>query len=193
LEQLEELGLLERNDVNARVGSGGYGYCSELPGAGYDPSHVRPGNQWGGATAQIFSEVSPEMHEEYAVKHERRWLERFGLTYYGCCEPLDLKADVLATIANLRKVSVSAWADPARAAENLGGKYVLSFKPNPAIVAEDGWRPGVAREAIRRTLERMEGCAVEIVLKDISTVRREPGRLAEWAQIAVEEAERAAG
>jgi hypothetical protein len=27
------------------------------------------------------------MHEEFALQYEKRWLERFGLTYYGCCEP----------------------------------------------------------------------------------------------------------
>jgi hypothetical protein len=36
------------------------------------------------------------------------------------------------------------------------------------------------------TLERLEGLHVELVMKDISTVRYEPQRLWEWARIASE-------
>ncbi len=35
------------------------------------------------------------MHWEFGLKHELRWLERWGLTYYGCCEPLDVKVGIL--------------------------------------------------------------------------------------------------
>ncbi|HUT18273.1 MAG TPA: hypothetical protein VM366_03865, partial [Anaerolineae bacterium] len=47
LDQWEELNLLTRNDDNTRIGSGGYGYTSELPGAPYHPAHPRPANLWG--------------------------------------------------------------------------------------------------------------------------------------------------
>jgi hypothetical protein len=111
LDQLENLNLLSYCEGNHRVGSGGLGYTKELPGPRFDPAHVRSHNQWGFATAQIFSDVSPEQHEEFALQYERRWLSRFPITYYGCCEPLHLKMDILKSVPNLRKISMSPWAN----------------------------------------------------------------------------------
>jgi hypothetical protein len=189
LEQWEALNLLALNNDNTRVGSGGYGYTNELPGEGFAPDRVRPQDMWGCATAQIFAIVSPEMHWEFALRHEMRWLERWGLTYYGCCEPLDVKLGILRRIPNLRKVSMSPWVDVARAAAEIGTAYVFSLKPNPAILAEDDWRPGLARQQLRTSLERARGCRVEVIMKDISTVRYQPQRLWEWAAMAMELAE----
>ena len=189
LDQWEALGVLALNNGNLRIGSGGLGYTDELPGNDYDPAHIRPHNLWGCATAQIFSEVSPEMHEEFALQYERRWLERFGLTYYGCCEPLHRKIDMLKSVRNLRKVSMSPWIDVEEAAEAVGNDYVFSFKPNPAILAEDEFSADRAREYLRDALEKTRGCVVEIIMKDISTVRYDPPRLWEWARIASEVAE----
>ncbi len=193
LEMLDELNLLDRNDNNTRVGTGGYGYTKDLPGNDFDPTHVKPINKWGGAMAQIFSEVSPEMHWEFALKHEIKFMERFGMNYYGCCEPLDRKIDISRRIPNLRKISMSPWTDPELAAPQVGRSLVYSFKPNPAVLAEDHWRPEVARQEIRNVLEKAKGCNIEIIHKDISTVRYEPQRLWEWVAIAVEEAERIGG
>jgi hypothetical protein len=191
-EQYEELNLLGRNDNNTRVGSGGYGYTNDLPQKDFDPARVRAMDIWGSATAQIFVGVSPEMHEEFALRYERRWLDKFGLTYYGCCEPLDAKVPILRSIPNLRKISMSPWINVERAVENVGNDYVFSYKPNPAIVAEHDWNPEIARRQMRSVLEKARGCVVEIIMKDISTVRYQPQRLWEWVQIAVEEAERVA-
>lgn len=190
LEQWEELNLLALNNANIRIGSGGYGYCDELPQEDFDPDHVRPIDIWGCATAQIFSEVSPAMHEEFALQYERRWMDRFGLTYYGCCEPLDIKMEILRKIPNLRKISMSPWIDVYRAAAEMGNDYVFSLKPNPEILGRDDWHPDIARRVLRETLEKLRDCVVEVIMKDISTVRYEPQRLWEWADIAAEEAER---
>jgi hypothetical protein len=95
LDQWEALNLLSQNDDNTRIGSGGYGYTPGLPGEDYDPACVRPWNLCGNATAQIFGSVSPGMHWDFGLKHEMRWLERWRLTYYGCCEPLDAKMSIL--------------------------------------------------------------------------------------------------
>lgn len=195
LDQWEAQELLTRNDDNTRVGSGAYGYTDELPGDDadkdhpYDPEHVRAHNLWGNATAQIFSDVSPEMHWEFALRHEMRWLKRWGLTYYGCCEPLERKMAILRRIPNLRKISMSTWVDAAKGAERIGTDYVYSMKPNPAILAEDDWRPELARRQLRETLEKTRGCHVEIIMKDISTVRYQPQRLWAWETMAMELAE----
>ncbi len=190
LDQMEALDLLDAGSANYRIGSGGYGYCSKLPaetGAG-DP--LRCGALWGCGNAQIFSEVSPEMHWEFSLKHEIRWLERWGLTYYGCCEQLHMKMNLMRRIPNLRKISVSPWFNIPKGLENGAGAYVLSVKPNPAIFAEDSFNADRARRELRTLLDQSRGCSVELVMKDISTVRNDPSRLWRWGEIAMKEAER---
>ncbi len=190
MDQFEAMGLLALDNNNTRVGSGGYGYTSALPGKDYNPAHVKPHNMWGCSNAQIFSEVSPEMHWEFAIQHDLRWLKRWGMTYYGCCEPLGGKGDILSRIPNLRKVSVSPWCNSERAVAALGDKYVLSRKPNPAVLAGDNWHPGRARAELVQFMEATGGsCHVELIMKDISTVGYQPQRLWEWSRIAMEVAE----
>ena len=53
---------------------------------------------WGHPPASFFTSVSPEMHDEFSIAYERPWMERFGLSYYGCCERLDIKMDQLRQI-----------------------------------------------------------------------------------------------
>jgi hypothetical protein len=186
LDQFEEQNLLSLDCGNTRIGSGGYGYVSELPGKPFDPDHVRPKNMWGCSNAQIFSEVSPDMHWEFAMRHALRWMERWGLTYYGCCEPLQNKIHLLKKIPNLRKVSVSPWNDYRKILPDLGSDYVASVKPNPAIFAEDGWDAKGAEANLRMALEAGEGAShIEFIMKDISTVRYRPQLLWEWADIAM--------
>jgi len=55
------------------------------------------------------------------------------------------------------------------------------------------WNPELARANLVWVLERTRGCVVEIIMKDISTVRNDPRRLSEWAQIARQVAEQYAG
>jgi len=190
LDQLVELNLLTRNDDNTRIGSGGYGYTDDLPREDYNADHPLPRDLWGCATAQIFGGVSPDMHWEFALRHEMRWLECWGLTYYGCCEPLDVKMDIMRRIPNLRKISMSPWVDIDRAVAEVGTEYVFSRKPTPAVLAEDVWRPELARQQLCEFLEKARGCCIEIIMKDISTVRYEPQRLWEWEQMAMELADR---
>jgi hypothetical protein len=189
IDQFVAQNLLSLDCDNTRIGSGGYGYTAALPGGDFDPQHVQPHNMWGCSNAQIFSEVSPKFHWEFALEHDLRWLSRWGMNYYGCCEPLDGKADLLQRIPNLRKVSVTPWCRTNRAVETIGPHWVMSRKPNPAVFADDHWNPDRAREEIREFLDAAKGCHVELIMKDISTVRRQPQRLWQWAQIAMEEAE----
>jgi hypothetical protein len=184
LQQWEEQNLLSLPGPNDMAGSGGLSATPELPPPAYDPARITPHDLWGCATPQIFSEVSPEMHWEFALRHELRWLEQWGLNYYGCCEQLHHKMDLMRLVPKLRKISCSPRADKARMADECGSDYVISLKPNPAILAYDPWNPEVARRELREDLAQLRGCVVEIVLKDISTVRSDPRRLWEWAAIA---------
>jgi hypothetical protein len=186
LDQMEALNLLALNTTNCRIGSGAYGYSSELPKAGFNPDHPRAQHLWGCSNAQIFTEVSPEMHWEFALRHDVPWLKRWGLVYYGCCEVLDTKLEILRRIPNLRKVSMNYRSNVDRGAQAVGADYVFSYKPNPAHFATDGWDLPKARAELTHMLDCTRGGHVEIVLKDISTVAGQPQRLWEWAAMASE-------
>jgi hypothetical protein len=188
LDQFEEQNLLTLNNTYFRIGSGGLGYTDELPQPDYDPAHVRAKDLWGSGAAQIFSDVSPRMHWEFSLQYELRWMSRFGLTYYGCCDPLHRKMGILEKVPNLRKVSMSPWVNLDEAVANVGDRYVFSHKPNPAVFAETTWNLGKARHELETVLDKAKahGCVVEVIMKDISTLRYEPQRLWEWAQMASE-------
>ena len=138
---------------------------------------------WYRTMAQGFSDVSPAMHEEFDINYSLQIADRYAYTYYGCCEPLDRKLDVIFKIPNLRKVGVAPWAREEVMAERLGGKYVYARKPNPANVAimTD---PEVIRRETEKTVRLCQqyGCPAELVLKDISTVSHRPENLIVWAQ-----------
>jgi hypothetical protein len=184
LDQLETLNLLDFPHPVARVGSGAAGYTDELPRPGWEPGRIRTMDQWGGATAQIFGEVSPAMHEEFALRYENEIMSRCGLNYYGCCEPLHNKMHLMAQVPRLRKVSISAWCDVAKAAEKAGRRYVFSHKPSPAIFAGDGFDAGRAERDIRGRLEESQGMPCEFIMKDISTIRGDVARLVAWCEMA---------
>ncbi|MDP6525022.1 MAG: hypothetical protein QGI24_10790 [Kiritimatiellia bacterium] len=188
LDQFAEMNLLELDNNNTRVGSGGYGYVDDLPGDDFDPQYVRPKNMWGCSNAQIFSEVSPEMHWEFGIEHDMRWLDRWGLTYYGCCEPLHRKMELMRRIPNLRKISVSPWCDFEEIFSEIGNDYAISAKPSPAVFTDDGWSAENARSGIREVLDAAGGKGhVELIMKDVSTVNYNPQRVWEWADIAMRE------
>ncbi len=191
LDRQIELGMLDVGNGNWRVGSGGMGITDELPSENPDGHRVTPVEQWGCSTSQIFSEVSPEMHEEFALQYERPLMERFGLSYYGCCEPLHKKMGILKSVKNLRKVSMSTWIDIDEASEALGADYVFSFKPTPTHLATGSFDEALVRNYLKNFLSKTERNRREIILKDISTTANDPLRIDRWAKIAMELAESA--
>ncbi|MCX7846577.1 MAG: hypothetical protein N2595_00875 [bacterium] len=185
LDQLEEQGLLpEPQPVIHCTG----GYTDELPAPGYDPAKPRTKDLWMFGLAQMFSTVSPAMFEEYEVQYSSPIFARFGLVYYGCCDPLDLKMKQVRMLPRVRKVSMSPWVNQERGAAEIGHDYVFSRKPNPALVATETFHPEQVRDDLKATIDicKRHGCALELILKDISTVRYEPQRLWEWSRIAME-------
>ena len=190
IKSMEEQGALSLGNRRHYVGSGGVGYTRQLPQPDFDGTHVRSSDLWGFAAAQTFVEVSPAMHEEFALQHEIRALELFGLNCYGCCEPLHLKLGAVKKIPRLRRISISPWADVERSAEELGEDYIYSWKPNPAVVAGEGWDKDAVRRGIREFLEKTRGGIVEMIMKDTHTCRHSPQRMWDWVRIAKEEAVR---
>ena len=156
----------------------------------FNPEYIRARDIWGASTAQIFSAVSGKMHKDFGINYEKIWLERFGLSYYGCCEALDKKIDILREISNLRKISISPWADLTNAVSNIGDDYVISLKPNPAIFTADNWNPETVKEDLEKKFKIIKGHNVEVIMKDISTVKHRTERLWSWVSIASELAEK---
>ncbi len=150
-----------------------------------DPEHYTCRDIWFRTMAQMFSAVSPEAHEEFDIRYSVPLASRCACTYYGCCEPLHDRIDRLKLYPNLRKIGCTPWADLEKTAEQIGGNYVLSRKPNPAHVA-DVTDPDLIRREIGETAEicLKYGCPCDITLKDISTVGYRPGNLIVWAETA---------
>jgi hypothetical protein len=192
LDQMEGEGLLRLNNnefisaSNTPLGSNGLACTDELPGAGFDPGHVRTKDLWGYTQAQEFAGVSPEHHARFVLPFQEQVADRFGLNSYGCCEPNDHKWDqITARIPRLREVSVSHDADLQTAAAKLGDRYVLAWKPHPVTMIARYDENGI-REALRRGLRALEGCHVVICLRDTQTLFGEPERAAGWTRAARE-------
>jgi len=145
-------------------------------------------NVWGRGLAQILAVVSPEMHDEFDITYQLRALEGFGPVYYGCCEPLHNKIHILEKIPNLRKISITPWADVDIAAEKMGKRYVLSAKPNPAALAESVLDEVALRKELSKIVNacKRNDTNCEFVIKDITTVKNKPENLFLWQKIAME-------
>ena len=185
IRQYEDLNLLSLNNDGTYHSSGGVGYTDELPAAGFDPGRVRPRDLWASAEAQELAQVSPAMHAEFSTAYEKRLLAPFGLNGYGCCEDLTLKLGDVFTIPNIRRISISPFANVETCAEKLGRRYIFSWKPNPAHLV-GRFDPEALRAYIGHTLEVARGCVLEMILKDTHTCENHPERFAEWTRIARE-------
>jgi len=183
LDSMEKQGLLGRPQSWIHCTGA---FTDELPAPGFNPEKPRAKDLWTYGMSQIFSTVSPEMHEEFEHPYLAPWFERFGLVYYGCCEPLDQKIPMIRRLPNIRKISMSPWVDVEHGAEAIGRDYVFSRKPSPAFLAVDNWDIAAVARDLRATRDacRRHGCPLELMLKDISTLRYDPKRLWEWAALA---------
>ena len=96
--------------------------------------------------------------------------------------------DIVEKIPNLRKVSITPWADVNVAAESIGKKYVLAAKPNPASVAVGALDKDNLKKEISGILNACakNGCSCDLVLKDISTCCGRPQNIFEWEHIVME-------
>jgi len=156
----------------------------ELPVKDITKEKVSAKDVWGRGMAQIFAVVSPDMHKEFDIGYMKRLFDRCGLTYYGCCEPLDKKIDILREFTNLRRISITPWADADVAADAMGDKYVLSAKSNPAYVSQPVFDPQPVIEETKKILLacKRNNTPCEFILKDISTINRNQNHLTQWVK-----------
>ncbi|MFQ6066243.1 MAG: hypothetical protein ACE5K3_03075 [bacterium] len=189
LDFLEEKGLLSLNNDGTYVGSGGFGYTRQLPQKDFDGKTVRTRDLWGFCESQETTTFSPDMFAEFIFPYQLPILERFGLNCYGCCEPLDQRWHVVKNTPRLRRVSVSPWANLTDMAEKLGDEYIYSMKPHPGDLAVPSLNEERIRTGLRRALQIIGNCRVEIIMKDNHTIGGNPQNVIRWCQIAREEAE----
>jgi hypothetical protein len=185
LDVLEAEGALRLNNLpDSYCGTGGIGCTDELPAADFEDT-VRVRDLWGLAESQEFVGVGPKHFEEFAIQYQATLMERFGLAYYGCCEPLHNHLDaIIAGIPNLRAVSVAPWCDREIAAEKLQDKYLYYWKPNPTMTCTPVVNWDEVARVTRETLEIARGCCVAMVLKDTHTFCGDAERPGRWVDIA---------
>jgi hypothetical protein len=158
-------------------------YDNELLNPKANSGPVTRDKLWGFFAAQEFALISPDMHEEFMLNYQLPIMKKFGLTSYGCCEDLTRKIEFLRKVPNLRRISVSPWADIGKCAEQIQRDYVLSWRPNPSSTICNGWDPDLIRKTVKEAMEASKGCNVDITLKDVQTVQGEAWRFKEWIKV----------
>lgn len=184
IRQMNELGLI---DTSANTCHCSIIYNEEqLPdfgaGQGADSHHA-----WGFGMAQLFSAVSPEVTAEFEIPYLTRLAKEYQMLYYGCCERLDDRLELIQQIPNIKKISCSPWSDRENFAQILRKDIIMSNKPSPSYLAAGTVNYDEISADLRRTCHaaRKNNIALELILKDVSTVRQQPARLTEWANLAM--------
>ena len=175
LDQFEASGLLTQNNV-------GFFACDDLPKADFD-GRVRLRDCWGRGESQEFQAVSPAQHEEFLLQYQKPILERWGLSYYGCCEDLTHKIDLILSIPNLRRFVCSAWTDIETLAGALGNGYCIEWrqKATDVVFASD---LSQIETHLEGGLRAAQGTPTMIVLQELETVNGNLSRLHEWTALA---------
>ena len=189
IRQIEQINTLGLYDINGNMCHCSYTFDDRLPTDACDHENPTTHDGWAFGLAQLFTSVSPAITAEFEVPYMQRLFPYFGSIYYGCCDRLDDRLDIIDRMPNIRKISCSPWSERERFAANLPKKYIMSNKPNPALLAENTFDEAAVRADLRRTIAaaKAHGLGLEMILKDISTVRYDPQRLWRWSEIALEE------
>jgi len=178
MDQFEEMRILTLNNTGLMA-------CEDLPQPDFDGENVRLKDLWGRGESQEFQCVGPRHYREFLLDYQKPILERFGLTFYGCCEDLTHKMEMVLSVPNLRKFVCSPWTDIERLAEAVGDRYCIEWRQKATDVA---YMPDLApiRAHLERGLRAAKGTPTQIVLQELETVNGNPDRLKEWAQAAKE-------
>ena len=189
IDEIEQINALGLYDVNCNMCHCSYTFSDALPSEDCDRENPTSRDGWGFGMAQLFTSVSPQITAEFEVPYMQRIFKHFGAIYYGCCDRLDDRLDIIDRMPNIRKISCSPWSDREAFAANLPKKYIMSNKPSPAFLAETSFDEDTVRADLRRTIAaaKNHGLRLELLLKDISTVKHDPSRLSRWSEIAKEE------
>ncbi len=170
LDWQEQNNLLVLDNNNTRSGPGTYGFTKDLPTDGcLGSGNISTKDVWGCMNSQESVGLSPDMFEEFVFPTYKKAAERFGLIYYGCCEPVDsIWESCLSKINNLRKVSISPWCNEEFMGEVLRASNVIySRKPSPNFLGLGRLDEDAFSAHISKTLKAGRGCSMEIIFRDV--------------------------
>ncbi len=164
-------------------------YAEELDDPDPDVTGVSRGKLWRFLAAQEFTGFSPDMFWEFILQYQQPIMEQFGLSAYGCCENLTGVIPYLRRIKNLRRISVSPFADARKCAEQIGRDYILSWRPNPSLMVATGLDEDFVRKYMREhfAIFKENRSFFDITLKDVETVSHHPENIKRWTEIVREE------
>ncbi|HSV31475.1 MAG TPA: hypothetical protein VLH40_05560 [Atribacteraceae bacterium] len=181
---LKDEELLDFNTDNQFAGPSSYGYVSALPALD-SKDQVDFKDVWAWPESQESTPLSPAMFDEFFLPYIAEVANLFGLTYYGCCEPVhDRIEHIIKALPNLRAVSVSGWSDLSKMAEVLGTQYVYSRKPTPAHISSKFPDWDAAEKDIRDTFNAARDCCLEFIVRDVYDVDGDLSRLRRWVDMA---------
>ncbi|HHW47750.1 MAG TPA: hypothetical protein GXX14_03920 [Clostridiaceae bacterium] len=179
---MEKERLLLDNRKNFLTG-GHYGYMEDSS----EPSgEVSLNSQWIWCNAEEMTSVSPDMLEQFVLPFLKNTAEVFGYTYFGCCERIDDRWDMVKkVIPNLKAVSVSAFSDIWKMGEKLSNSdIVFSRKPIPQYLSikEPEWE--LLKKDLEDTAKAARNCKYEFILRDVYQIFGDRERLKRWTLMA---------
>jgi hypothetical protein len=181
LRMVEDTGLLTMNNYGGMR-------CSDPVNGNPPPGQVRLHNLWCDGNSQEFDEVSPAMWEEFLLNYQLPVFQQFGLVQYGCCERLTEKIQGVLRIPNLRTFVCSFWSDLDKIIDACGQKYCIMWRQSAAEVTLHATLEATEKH-LDEGLRKLQGHYYQVVLRELQTEGGHPGRLKEFARLAIAKAE----
>lgn len=184
-QEVEEAGGLTTADHENQ----GMTYSEELEDPNINHRGVSHKELWGYLEAEEFTCFGPEQTWEFMIQYQLPIMEKYGLTSYGCCEDLSEKIVYLRQLKNLRRISVSPFANVRKCAEEIGEDYVLSWRPDPSLTICNGLDEDFLRKYMREYFEifKENKNHFDITLANVETVHGHPEYVKRWTEIVREE------
>lgn len=180
---IEKNKLLELNNESDYIGSGCMGCSKLLPTPDFKGT-VRTKDLWLFSESQESVSISPEAYGEFVFPYLKMLADRFGRVYYGCCEPVDPILPYLKNMENLKRVSVSPWADEEKVGKFCREKgLVYSRKMSPNYFMGERLKEEEVIKSAEKTAAASEGVALEFILRDVYTIGNEPERFTRWVEL----------
>ena len=190
-DMLENSGYILPTVRHDSLGNGSLCYTSELPGEEEAANRrLTTSDVWGFMDSQETIGISPQMFEEFVFPCYEKIASRFGMLSYGCCEPVDkIWENCLSRLPNLRKLSISPWANEELMGEWLAGQNIIYFrKPSPNFLGvSKSLDEDAVRAHISKSLTAAKGCKIEIAQRDVYTIHHNTTKVRRYIEIIREE------
>jgi hypothetical protein len=179
---LESEGLLGMNTSFDTYSSPGF--VSELPRPGYTGA-ARLRDLWIWMESQETTMISPRMFGRLFLPYMAEVARQFGLVYYGCCEPVHDRWELLIeAIPNIRAVSISPWCNLWVMGEKLGRDYVFSRKPKPWLISGNNPDWDALQQDVDETIAAARDGNLEFIFRDVYRINGDRARLRQWVEMA---------